>query len=306
MKSLFSKNVIIGITVIVALCLLYWGIEFLKGINLFKPANYYIAKFEQVDGVNVATPITINGFQVGQVSEIRYDYATNNILVEMSMDKDLQIPLGSTISLEHSLMGSAQLQLNLSKNPAYIKVGDEIPSQMQVGLMDQLSDDMLPQVASILPKVDSIMGSVNTLVSNPALQTSVSRLDGITAQLAQSSIELNNLMRQLNSQVPGIMTNVNGFTAKLNTTGDDLNHITGEFRALPLDTTLNNLNATVANLQQLTGQLNNQLNSTNSSLGLLLNDRQLYQNAANSLNSLDSLIQDVKAHPKRYINVKVF
>ena len=306
MKSLFSKNVIIGLTVIVSLALLYWGIEFLKGVNLFKPSNYYTARFEKVDGLSVASPVVINGFQVGQVSEITYDYATNQIIIEMSMDKDLKIPMGSTVKVSSSLLGASQLELNLSKNMAYLKVGDEIATEYKTGLMDRVSGEVMPQVVSIIPKVDSIMGNVNTLVGNPALQTSVARLDGITAQLAQSSEELNVLLRQLNSQVPGIMNNVNSFTGKLNTTGDDLNQISGKFKQMPLDSTINRLNATIANLQQLTGQLNTQLNSKDSSLGLLMNDKQLYQNASNTLSSLDSLLQDVKAHPKRYINIKVF
>ncbi len=306
MKSLFSKNVIIGLTVIVSLALLYWGIEFLKGVNLFKPSNYYTARFEKVDGLSVASPVVINGYQVGQVSEISYDYATNQIIIEMSMDKDLKIPMGSTVKVSSSLLGASQLELHLSKNMAYLKVGDEIATEYKTGLMDRVSGEVMPQVVSIIPKVDSIMGNVNTLVGNPALQTSVARLDGITAQLAKSSEELNVLLRQLNSQVPGIMNNVNSFTGKLNTTGDDLNQISGKFKQMPLDSTINRLNATIANLQQLTGQLNTQLNSKDSSLGLLMNDKQLYQNASNTLSSLDSLLQDVKAHPKRYINIKVF
>lgn len=303
---MFSKNVIIGLTVIVSLALLYWGIEFLKGVNLFKPSNYYTARFEKVDGLSVASPVVINGYQVGQVSEISYDYATNQVVVEMSMDKELKIPMGSTVKISSSLLGASQLELNLSKNLAYLKVGDEIATDYKTGLMDQVSAEVMPQVVSIIPKVDSIMGNVNTLVGNPALQTSVSRLDGITAQLAQSSSELNELLRQLNAQVPGIMNNVNGFTGKLNTTGDDLNQISGKISKMPLDSTINRLNATIANLEQLTGQLNTQLNSKDSSLGLLMNDKQLYQNASNTLSSLDSLLQDVKAHPKRYINIKVF
>ena len=306
MKSLFSKNVIIGLTIIVSLALLYWGIEFLKGVNLFKPSNYYTARFEKVEGLAVASPVVINGFQVGQVSEISYDYATNKIIVEMSMDKELKIPMGSTIKISSSLLGGSQLELNMSNNLAYLKVGDEIPTVYETGLMDQVQAELMPQVVSIMPKVDSIMGNVNTLVGNPALQTSVSRLDGITAQLAQSSAELNELLRQLNTQVPGIMNNVNGFTGKLNTTGDDLNQISGKFKSMPLDSTINRLNATIANLEQLTGQLNTHLNSKDSSLGMLMNDKQLYQNASNTLSSLDSLLQDVKAHPKRYINIKVF
>lgn len=306
MKSFFTKNVIIALTVIISLCLLYWGIEFLKGINLFKPANYYEVRFEKVEGLNVASPVMLNGFQVGQVAEINYDYKTNEVVVEISLDKELQVPMGSTITLVNSLMGAGSLQLTLSQNTAYYKVGDVIPSQRQPGLMNTVSEDMMPQVVDILPKVDSIMGNVNALTADPALLTSVARLDGITAQLAQSSIELNQLMRQLNGQVPGIMTNVNQFTGKLNTMGSDLNDMTAHYKNLPIDSTLNSLNQTVDNLRQLTGELNTQINSKNSSLGLLLNDRQLYDNANHSLASLDSLLRDVKRNPKRYINIKVF
>ena len=90
MKSFFNKNVKIALTIIVSLCLLYWGIEFLKGINLFKPANFYIAKFDRVDGISEATPITVNGFQVGQAREIKYDYKTNKISVMMAMNSALR------------------------------------------------------------------------------------------------------------------------------------------------------------------------------------------------------------------------
>ncbi|MBP5561928.1 MAG: MCE family protein [Muribaculaceae bacterium] len=302
MKSFFSKNVIIALVVIAALGLLFWGIEYLKGVNLFKPTNFYTAHFEQVDGLNVSSPVTINGFKVGQVSEISYDYESNRILVEMSMDKGLKIPVGTTISLSSGLMGGASLELHLANNPTYLNVGDEIQGTVQAGLMDAVTDNVMPQVTVMLPKVDSILSNVNAVTSNPALQTSVARLDGITAELAASSQQLSQLMRQLNASVPGVMTNVDGVTSKLNTSAGDLNAVTGKLKTMPLDSTINSINATVANLEQLTKKIN----GTDSSLGLLLNDRQLYNNANSAVQSLDSLLQDVKANPKRYITIKVF
>ena len=98
MNPATKRNIKIGLTVIVSMCLLYWGIEYLKGINLLKPANFYYAKFEKVDGLTVASPVNVNGFKVGQVREISYDYNTNQILVELSFDKGLKIPDGSTIT----------------------------------------------------------------------------------------------------------------------------------------------------------------------------------------------------------------
>lgn len=302
MKSFFTKNVIIGLVIIVALGLLFWGIEYLKGANLFKPTNFYKAYFEQVDGLNVSSPVTINGFKVGQVSEISYDYDNNRILVEMSMDKNLKIPVGTTVSLASGLLGSAELELNLSQNSTYLNVGDEIKGTVQSGLMDAVSSNVMPQVKVMLPKLDSILTNVNTLTADPSLRTSVARLDGITAELAASSQQLTQLMRQINASVPGVMTNVDGVTSKLNTSAGDLNSVTAQLKAMPLDSTINSINATVANLEQLSKKIN----STDSSLGMLLNDRQLYNNANNAVLSLDSLLQDVKANPKRYVTIKVF
>ena len=309
MNPTSKKNVLIGLTVVVSICILYWGIEYLKGINLLKPANFYYAKFEKVNGLTVASPVTVNGFKVGQVREITYDYDTNQISVELSFEKGLKIPDGSTITFSNELLGAAALQLNLGASKTYMEVGSVIPTQMQGGLMDKVGNDMMPALVSILPKVGSIVGSVNQILANPAIAASVTRCDAITRELAASSAQLTELMASLNKAIPGMVHNANGvlananaLTGDLRTTTGNLNTITGNLKELPLDTTLNRINATLANVQRLTAKLNNE----NSSLGMLLNDKKLYQNATSTVASLDSLLQDVKKHPKKYVTIKVF
>lgn len=309
MNPTSKKNVLIGLTVVVSICILYWGIEYLKGINLLKPANFYYAKFEKVNGLTVASSVTVNGFKVGQVREITYDYDTNQISVELSFEKGLKIPDGSTITFSNELLGAAALQLNLGASKTYMEVGSVIPTQMQGGLMDKVGNDMMPALVSILPKVDSIVGSVNQILANPAIAASVTRCDAITRELAASSAQLTELMASLNKAIPGMVHNANGvlananaLTGDLRTTTGNLNTITGNLKELPLDTTLNRINATLANVQRLTAKLNNE----NSSLGMLLNDKKLYQNATSTVASLDSLLQDVKKHPKKYVTIKVF
>ena len=302
MKSFFNKNVKIALTVIVSLCLLYWGIEFLKGINLFKPANFYIAKFDRVDGIVEATPITVNGFQVGQVREIKFDYQTNKISVMLAMNRDLKIPVGSSVSIQSGLLGGASMSLSLAEGSAYYKVGDEIPTFIPQGLMGKVETEVMPEIGKILPRVDSIVGSVNSLVGDPALVAAVARLDVITAELQQSSQQLHILLASLNKTVPGVMSNVNGITNNLTGTTSNLNDFSATLKGMPLDSTMAQVNATIANLNALSRQLNN----PNSSLGMLLNDKQLYTNATNAVATLDSLLADIKKNPKRYINVKVF
>lgn len=302
MKSFFSRNVLIAITALVSLCLLYWGIDFLKGVNLFTPANFYYAKFDKVNGLVKSAPITVNGFQVGQVREINYDYNNNQISVMLAMNKDLKIPQGSTVSIVSNLTGAATMALTLGDQPTFLNVGDEVPSVTNMGLMDKVGKDVMPQLVAILPKLDSILSNVNALTANPALQASVTRLDGITAELANSSHQLNTLMTSLNRTMPGVMTNVGTITTNFGEASGNLNAMTAKFNQMPIDQTVRDLNATVANLQALSAKLN----SKDSSLGMLLNDNGLYNHADQSLAALDSLLVDIRQHPKRYITIKVF
>lgn len=296
-----KKNIVIALTVIASLGLLYWGIEFLKGINMFKPANFYYATFSKVDGLSGAAPVTVNGFNVGQVREMQYDYATNTIKVMLSLDSNLKIPRGSNATIQSGLTGSASIVLLLADGTDYYAVGETIPGVNAEGFMDK-AGDMLPQIAAILPKVDSIMDNLNRLTGDPALAASVARLDGITAELASSSKQLSQMMHSLNGSIPGVMNNVNGITTKLNTTSDNFVDLSAKLNNMPLDQTINSLSATVANLRQMSDKLN----SKDNSLGMLLNDRGLYDHANATMADLDSLFIDIRRNPKRYVTIKVF
>ena len=296
-----TKNVKIALTVIVGMALLYWGINYLKGVNLLTPANRYFTEVKSTDGLLEAAPVTVNGFQVGQVREINYDYQKNKITVMLAMDKDMTIPEGSTLNMVTGLMGGASLVLNLGKGAA-MKPGSYIPTTDIPGLMDHVTENVLPMVNGMLPKVDSIMNNVNGLTGDPALAAALMRLDAITRQLQNSSQQLTLLLTNLNRSVPTVMGNVNGIAGNLNGASSDITDFTASLKQLPLDSTMKTLNATLANLQALSEQLNDK----NSTLGKVMNDRELYDNANHAIASLDSLLTDIKAHPKRYINVKVF
>ena len=297
----FTKNVKIALTVLVGLALLYWGINYLKGINLLTPANYFYTEVDSTDGLLEAAPITINGFQVGQVREINYDYEKNKITVMLAMDKEMKIPEGTTVSMVSGLMGGASLVLNLGDGQA-LKTGSLIPTTRMPALMDNVTENIMPTVTGMLPKVDSIMTNVNLLTGDPELVASLARLDGITRQLQASAQQLTTLMSSLNRSVPGVMSNVNGITSNLTDAAGNITDFSASFKQIPLDSMVHAMNATLANLEALTAQLNDR----NSSMGKIINDRELYDNANHAIASLDSLLMDIKANPKRYINVKVF
>ena len=296
-----TKNVKIALTVLVGLILLYWGINYLKGINLLTPANRFYTEVESTEGLLQAAPVTVNGFQVGQVREINYDYAKNKITVMLSLNKEMTVPEGSSLNMVTGLMGGASFVLNLGHGPA-MKTGSYIPTTDVPGLMDHVTENVLPMVTGMLPKVDSILGNVNGLTADPALAASLTRLDAITRQLQISAQQLTVLMNNLNRSVPGVMNNVNGITSNLSGASGDITELTTSLKQMPIDETMTRLNTTLANLQALSDQLNDK----NSSLGKIVNDRELYDNANHAIASLDSLLSDIKANPKRYINIKVF
>ena len=295
MKKFFSKEVKIAIAVIISLAVLFWGIEYLKGVNLFKPANFYYVEFKNVNGLTDSAPVTINGYQIGLVREINYDYNTGALVVLLGLEKDLRIPTGSKAVLATDLLGTAQIQLELAQSDTYYEVGGKIPGENAIGMMDKVGGELLPRVADLLPKVDSILTGLNAIVSNPALQQSVGRIDAITADLEASS-------RELSQMLPTIMSNVEGATANLDSISGNLTGLSAKLSDMPIDTTVANINATVAQLNDMTAKLN----STESSLGLLLNDRGLYDHLDGAVTSLDSLFIDIKKNPKRYVTIKVF
>lgn len=295
-----SKKLIkIAICVIIAAFVLFFGINFLKGINLFKSSNYYFASYTDVDGLAIAAPVTLNGFKVGQVRDMKYEYDNpGHVRVELSLDKALKIPKGSKAIIESDILGTAAIVLNFTDAKDYCEVGSTLEGSNATGLMDKVDADVMPTVASILPKVDSLITAINTLVANPALQNSITRLDNITANLQASSAQLTRLM---NSTSPA-MQNVNVIASNLNTISSDLTEVSSQLKNLPIEQTMQNVENATGEIKTFTGKLNSQ----ESTLGLLLNDKSLYNRLNGAAGSLDSLLIDVKKNPKRYISIKLF
>ena len=292
MKKFWTKEIKIALTVILCLIIIFAGIQFLKGINVMKPANHYTITFANVDELMVSSPVTVNGYKVGVVHDMQYDHTNNKVLVMINIDKDMRIPRDSKITLSKGLMGGATVVIDINPYVSeYYTRGEVIEGIIGTDMMGELSG-MMPELSTIVAKVDSILSGVNVVVSDPALLAAVQRLDGITANLQSSSKELDNVMH---NDLPGIVKNVNTITNNIDT-------LTRTLNALPIETTIGSINELVANLKAATSQLN----ETDNTAGLLLNDSQLYEQLNTAVTSLDSLLNDIRTNPKRYINIKVF
>lgn len=293
------KLITIGVSAVVALAILFFGINYLKGINLFHAANYYFAVYDDVTGLAVSAPVTANGFKVGQVREMKYMYdKPGHVRVELALDGDLKITEGTVAVLGSDLLGTASISLDIPLTSNYLPKGSTLTSRQNSGLMDNVSGELMPGIVGMMPKIDSLLVAVTNVVTDPALAAAVKRLDAITADLNVMSANIAKATQPL----PGVMNNASVVASNLNHMSQSLDSLSTELKGLPLDSTMANVVALTENLKQITEKLQ----TTDSSLGMLVNDPGLYNSLNNTVASLDSLITDVKARPKRYLKFSVF
>ena len=291
-----TKEIKIALVAIVGILIMYFGINFLKGMNLFSTNNAYYMTFDDIQGLGASTPIYADGYKVCTVDGMEYDYKENGpIKVKVDIVKDLRIPQGSKAEIVKDLMGNLQVNLLLANNPRErVEPGGIIPGAVNGGMMDKAAN-LIPVVEKMLPKLDSILTSVNALLADPALAASLHNVETITSNLTVSTRELNTLMAGLNKQVPGMIGKANGVL-------DNTNRLTANLASLDVQGTLNKVNQTLESAHQFTEKLN----SNQGSLGLLMNDTKLYDNLTSTMSHADSLVIDLKAHPKRYVHFSVF
>ncbi len=294
MKATFTKEAKIGLVSIISLALLYLGINYLKGINLFQPVNRYYVAFNNVKGVTISSPVFVEGFKVGLVRDIVYDYdTTGKITVEISLEDKMKINKGSYITVVNSFLGGAELHIHLNTYvDDFLKSGATIEGKMEEDMMSSVQEKILPSVESLLPKIDTILASLQTLVTHPALLQSMEHIEKTTANLEVSTRQLN---RMLDKDVPVIVGNLKTMT-------DNFSEVSSNLKELDLASTVNAVNETLANLKMTTDKLN----STDNSVGLLLNDRALYDNLNSTMDNASKLLLDLKQNPKRYVHFSVF
>src|SRR5574344_429577 len=288
-----TKEVKIGIASIIALGVVVYGSNYLKGIRMFKPSSYFYFKYEDVNALAKSSPVFADGFRVGIVSDISYDYnQRGNVVVEVELDRDMRIPKGSTGELVTEMMGGVRMNILLANNPREsYSIGDTIPGTLNNGIMAGAAE-LMPQVEKMLPKLDSILISLNTILSNPDIPATLKSVRNSTANLEAARGQMRKLM---NKDIPQL-------TGKLNTISDNFVVISSNLKEIDYAATFNKIDSTIHNVQLITQKLN----SKDNSVGLLLNDPALYNNLNTTSANAASLLEDLKANPKRYVHFSIF
>lgn len=293
---IMKKEVKIALVAIATLVILFFGMNFLKGTKLFSDNNEYTITFHNVAGVEKNCPIYADGVVVGAVSDIVYDYSHKNpTRLTASISKMMRIPKGTTAEVKSDLMGNTQVNLLLSySSTENINPGETIPGRNDEGAIDRMKS-MLPAIEAMVPKLDSILTSLNVILSDPAIVEILHNTRNVTANLETSTKQLNSLMADLNTKMPGMMNKADKVLGNADV-------LTSKLAAVDVDATMRQVDKTIADVQTTIEKIN----STDGTMGKLMNDTQLYDNLNSTVDNANKLVVDLKEHPKRYVHFSVF
>ena len=310
-----SNETKIGALTAIAIVLLVLGFNFLKGKSFFGKSNTIFAKYTNVHGLAASNPVVINGLQVGTVYSITTDKNMKEILVNMNLTKEVNIPVNSIAIIKPSLLGTTSVEITLGDAKTYIPKNDTIITETTTGIFNEVLSKVNPvlyQVTKAVTSIDSVLMAVNHILDPSAknnLQATLENLNKTTANLIGASASLTILLNTQTGALAGTLNNLNSFTANLDKNGGKINNVmtnldktATNLSNLDLQKTLDSLNATINYLKSTVGKLN----STEGTAGLLLNDTKLYNNLAATGNKLNLLIDDIKTNPKRYISISIF
>ena len=260
---------------------------------MLKSSTSYYVEFTDINGLATSSPVFASGYKIGIVRGIEYNHANpGHVVVEVELDKGMRIPKGSKGELVTEMLGTVKMNLKLNlKSKEYNQPGDTLPGYVNNGLMG-IAENTMPKVEALLPKMDSILHSLNQLLANPALTATLSNAEKITGNLDVTTRHLNKLMQ---NDLPQL-------TGRLTTIADNFATISGNLKGIDYAGTMQKIDSTLYEVQMLT----HKLNSKDNTVGLLFNDPTLYNNLSATTANAASLLEDLKAHPKRYVHFSLF
>ncbi len=307
----FSKEARIGLLVAVSFLILFAGFYFLKGANLFSGENEYYAYFDDVQGLQPSANVQVKGLNVGRVADIELG-KEGRVKVTLAISNDVKVLSGTNVQLASAdLLGTKVININIGPGPAVLEDEAVLPATVQDGLVDKLSTQITPLIQDlrhVVGTLDTVMAGINNMLgpeTREHLSSSIASLD-VTMQNFSA---LSNKLKNESDELAGIIRNANSITGNLAKNNEQITGIINNTQKIsdnlaqaPISETVTALNETLRQLQGIVAKINN----NEGSLGLLVNDKQMYNNLAKTTQTLDELLADLKAHPYRYINLTIF
>jgi phospholipid/cholesterol/gamma-HCH transport system substrate-binding protein len=305
-----SNEVKVGATAILTIAVFIWGYSFMKGKDFFSNSAYYYSIYDQVGGLAESSPVEINGFKVGVVQSIEFlDPLSGKLLVSFSVSKDFKLPVNTVAEIVPvSVLGGMKVHFAYGDGPGTYSDGDTIPGHIGASLMDMIDKEILPlkdKISDMVIQLDSVIGSVNEIM-NADFKKDISET---VANLSSTTGSLNRIIGSEEKDLKATLDNINKFSkmlsdnsGKIDSTFTNLESITDTLAVADIYGSVSNLKSSL----EKTSILLNNLNNGKGSAGQFLTNDTLYTNLTSSLESLNALLLDMKANPKRYVHFSLF
>lgn len=304
-----SNETKVGALAAVSIAMLILGFNFLKGKNLFEKKASMFITFKKIEGLNVADPVKINGLRVGAVEElIEQDADISRIVVAFQIVREINIPKDSYAKISASPLGAATIIIIKGKSTEYLHNGDTLTGIDSKSIMDNITEKFEPTVENInntLASLDNTIKKIGQIFDDNANRN----IATILKELASTTEQLNAQLKPGKGSLASSLDNIKNFTGSLNKNNDSIAALVNNLTKVSRDISNSQLDKTISGLAIATENLNAILGGVKEgkgSLGMLTNDKQLYQNLNRTANSLNILLQDLKLHPKRYVQISVF
>ena len=305
-----SNETKIGVLAVVALAALILGFNFLKGSSLFQHTTKIYAVFDNVEGLEVSNAVQIDGLTIGSITDISESDRdlSNGIVVTITLKKKVNIPRNSTGVINSGLISSATIVIDKGDDNQFLENGDTLQTKKKANLFSQIQGSVNPMILKLggtLTSLDSLIEVIGTMF-DPRLK---SNFAAIISNMAASTAELQKLLNAQTGYLAQSLRNMNDFTGNLAKNNDHVTHTLDNLDKTTANLAQARIPETVATLQSTMSELKgilDKVNNDNGSLGMLLNDKRLYQNLEGTTRSLNTLLDDFRVHPKRYVNISVF
>lgn len=307
-----TKEAKIGLLVTISLLIFFAGFYFLKGANLFSGENRYYAYYDNVQGLQESSSVQVKGLSVGRVSKIELIDSTDKVRVTLAVSKKVDVPVGTTAELASAdLLGTKVIKLNIGMGTQLLEDESTMPASIEGGVIDNLSVEISPLIKdlrSVMSTLDTVLvgvsGVLNEHTANSlqstvfSLELTMQNFSSLAAKLNRESDELAAMIRNANSIAGNLEKNNQSITNIIH----NAELTTNQLSQAPIEQTVKDLQSAS---NQLEGILS-KINENEGTLGMMVNNKELYQNLTNTISTLDLLIKDVNERPWRYINVTVF
>lgn len=306
----YTRELKVGILAAVCLFLLFFGFNFLKGVNIFSSTYAFQGRFVRANGLEEQAAVYIRGYKVGQVDRIRYDFSQDSAFtVEISIHRDIDLPVGtSMVLIQDGMLGGGAIELRLpdDMSGAPLASGTMLPTSIEEGLMDRVQHELLARLETTVGDADSLIRTVNTQLADSHLYNALANVDIISRDLTSVSADARRIVaNDVPRVINGAERSIDGLQASIH----DVNGFTRQLRQVDLPATIARVESAVDTVQAAVGQVGglvSDIRSADGTLGSLIYSRTLYNDLDSTIVSADSLLRDLKANPKRYVHFSLF